>query len=110
MLDQEGWLHWWKAAIPDLITKVDTHHYNKLECITEGRWEYQGVIINLSTNWREINISLWLAYSILIYYTWGLEEWLENRWCKLNLKLIVASEASDDGGVDIHDIDCSNAK
>jgi len=30
MLDREGWLRWWKAAIPDLIRNINVRHYNEL--------------------------------------------------------------------------------
>jgi hypothetical protein len=54
--------------------------------------------------WQQANFAFWIHHQIPIYYLWGAEERLEERYSKLNPKLIAADTGTDGNKIVINNI------
>ena len=104
ILDRLGWLRWWKAVMPDLESEIPETLYKQLLQLTDKNYESRGYLIDINRMWQQANFAFWIHHQIPIYYLWGAEERLEERYSKLNPKLIAADTGTDGNKIVINDI------
>ncbi|KAF9554579.1 hypothetical protein CPC08DRAFT_766603 [Agrocybe pediades] len=96
VLDRLGWLRWVKLGIPHLLRSLSPEDRVRLDAKTSSFTHSRGYLVDLASDWNEINIPLWLTHDIPIFYKWTLEARMDERFCKLNPKLIAADLGSED--------------
>lgn len=104
ILDRLGWLCWWISSIPDLEATVSGTLLRQARKIIENKYESRGYIIEIHRMWKQVNLALWIRHNVPIYYLWSAEERLDERYSKLNPKLIAADSGIDGDKIVIDDI------
>ncbi|PPR00669.1 hypothetical protein CVT26_012326 [Gymnopilus dilepis] len=85
LLEAMSWARWLQAVLPkvhrhkDFVTSED--ELLRL-CLLD--LPSRGVVVNLSKDWKEVNIRLWLEAGVPVYYPWRLEERVNPRFAKLS--------------------------
>ncbi|KDR65083.1 hypothetical protein GALMADRAFT_82296 [Galerina marginata CBS 339.88] len=95
ILDHVGWLRWLRAVLPEVSGKMPSRMASRFETTCDMRLPSRGIILDLTRDWTEVNVSLLLTYKVPIYYMWGLEERMEERLSKLNPHLIALAPQDD---------------
>jgi hypothetical protein len=95
VLDRLGWLRWWKAAILYPESEIPGTLYDQVRHLTDKDYESRGYLVDIHQTWRQVNLAFWVHHQIPIYYLWGAEERLDERYSKLNPKLIAADTGTD---------------
>jgi len=103
-LDRLGWLRWWKATIPDAESLVSGTLLQQIRNATKHDYESRGYIVEIHRMWKQLNLGLWIHHHVPVYYIWGAEERLDERYSKLNPKLIAADTGIDGDRIVIYDI------
>ena len=103
--DRLAFLTWWTAACDNWAEGIDKITAERVENIVTRGQEPRGFLFDLLTDWHELNIPFLLARSVPFYYTFSLEARLDERFCRLNPKILASYAGPDGDNVVIHDID-----
>ena len=103
--DRLAFLTWWTTACSGWAVGVDEVTAERVEVIVSRGRDPRGFLFDLLTDWHEMNVPFLLERSIPFYYTFSLEVRLEERFCRLNPKIIASYTGPDGDKVVIHDID-----
>ncbi|EDQ98880.1 uncharacterized protein LACBIDRAFT_335573 [Laccaria bicolor S238N-H82] len=103
--DRLVFLTWWTSACDDWADGMDEVIADRVECIVSRGRDPRGFLFDLLMDWHEMNIPFLLARSIPFYYTFPLEARLNERFCRLNPKILASYAGPDGDEVIIHDID-----
>ena len=103
--DRLAFLTWWTAACSSWADGVDEVTAERVEVIVSRGRSPRGFLFDLLTDWHEMNVPFLLEHSIPFYYTFSLEARLNERFCRLNPKIIASYAGPDGDEVIMHDID-----
>lgn len=103
--DRVAFLAWWTAACNDWSKGVDVITAERVEHIVSKGREPRGFLFDLLTDWRELNVPFLLSRGVPFYYTFSLEARLNERFCRLNPKILASYAGPNGDEVVIHDID-----
>lgn len=95
--DRMGWLTWFANSIPQPVLKerIQREYLEELLDATSITYARRGYLLQLSEDWMEVNIPLWLSHSIPIYYSWQFDESSMPNLVKMNPKLIASDTTSE---------------
>ena len=102
VLDRLGWLRWWRAAMPDPESKIPGTLLEQVRHMTDKEYESRGYLIDIHQLWQQVNLAFWIHHDVPIYYLWDVEQRLDERYSKLNPKLIAADTGIDGNKVVIN--------
>lgn len=103
--DRLAFLAWWTAACDNWAEGLDVVMVQQVESIVSRGREPRGFLFDVLTDWHEMNIPFLLARRIPFYYTFPLEARLDERFCRLNPKILASYTGPEGDRVIIHDID-----
>jgi len=103
--DRVAFLAWWTGACDNWTEGIDIVIAERVENIVSRGWGPRGFLFDLLTDWHEMNVPLLLARCIPFYYTFSLEAHLDERFCRLNPKILTSYTGPDGDDIVIHDID-----
>ena len=103
--DRLAFLTWWTSACTDWADGVNEVIAERLGRIVSRGRDPRGFLFDLLTDWHEMNIPFLLARSIPFYYMFPLEARLNERFCRLNPKILASYAGPDGDEVVMHDID-----
>lgn len=103
--DRLAFLTWWTSACDNWAVGVDEVTAERVERIVSRGRNPRGFLFDLLTDWHEMNIPFLLSQSVPFYYTFPLEARLNERFCRLNPKVLASYAGPDGDEVIIHDID-----
>ncbi|KIM34731.1 hypothetical protein M413DRAFT_53617, partial [Hebeloma cylindrosporum] len=104
VLDRVGWLRWWTAAMPEVDATVPSSILERIRKLKGIDYPSRGYLIEVHRMWKQLNLALWVRHRVPVYYSWSAEERLDERFSKLNPKLIAADSGVDGDKVVIEDI------
>ena len=103
--DRLAFLTWWTKACDDWSKGIDVVMAEQVEVIVSRGRKPRGFLFDLFADWHELNVPFLLSRSIPFYYTFSLEARLDERFCRLNPKILASYAGPDGDEVVIHDVD-----
>lgn len=84
ILDGRGFLSWWMLSTHNWTEGLDMETVELMASLDLLNRTRRGVIINLPTDWRMVNIGNLVAHDIPVYYPWTAEEANNPRFSRFN--------------------------
>ena len=103
--DRLAFLTWWTKACNNWSDGVDIVMAEQVEVIVSRGRDPRGFLFDLLADWHELNVPFLLSHSIPFYYTFSLEARLDERFCRLNPKILASYTGPEGDEVVIHDVD-----
>ena len=102
--DHLAFLTWWTSACDSWSNGVDVVMVEQVEGIVARGRDPRGFLFDLLTDWHVMNVPFLLARAIPFYYTFSLEAQMDERFCRLNPKILTSYAGPEGDEVVMHDV------